>query len=110
MLSTYLISTLLMHKMARLRNLKENLHQKLFWTVPLRYLVEGYFELSICAVIGFISMQWDFLTPSIIVSNVVAITLTVILIFFPLILICLYPCNYKKLESETYKGKFGEMY
>ena len=86
------------------------MQKQIFWTVPLRYLIEGYVELSICAVIGFITMQWDFVTTSIMVSNIVSITLTLILIVFPLILVCLYPCNYKRLDQDQFKKKYGEMY
>ena len=98
MVLTYNLTFAVAHKIAKAQSLKQSLHKKIFWTVPLRYLIEGYVELSICAVIGFVTMQWDFITTNIIVSNMVSIILTLILIVFPLILVCLYPCNYKRLD------------
>ena len=106
----YLLSCILFNRIKRVQKMKNSLEESLFWTIPLRYLIEGYLELLICATIGFLSMQWDFITPSIMVSNILSITLALILIVFPIILICIYPCNYSKLENEKYKQKYGEMY
>lgn len=86
------------------------IYNALFFNVILRFLLEGYLEFAIDALINVEggNLVYDDITTGL--SSVLAIIMTVVLILLPFIMWYILKKNFHRLREEAIEGKFGSIY
>ena len=59
LLGTYFLALMTKNRLYLMTKVKPWLSSRLFWTIPLRYLYEGYLEFVIVSLIGVYTLDWS---------------------------------------------------
>ena len=106
----FLITSRCMKSICEPKRLSNYLRLKLFWTVPLRYLIEGYIELLIVFFISILTTKWIDVNFDIIISNVFSVFSIMVLLIYPAYVHFKYQSHYHLVDDPDFFDKYGDLY
>ena len=89
----------------------KNIMHELYFGSSLRFIFEGFLEMSIAIFINLLNIEWTYeISFSVLYNNLFTCSMAIILIALPLYIWFYYNANIARLDDEHFQQRFGSLY
>ena len=93
----------------KLSKVSSKLNGYLYWNALIRFFLEAYLDVSICALINLKSFIWISEFSSLTFNNLMAVLFITILLLLPPFLLIFAACKHQHWQSEEYQKRYGSL-